>query len=252
MMKLFVFTKKEFVENARTYKVLITLLVFMLFGFINPITAKLMPELLSSFMPDGMTITITEPTALDSWTQFFKNIPTQLILVIIIFSSILVTEYHKGTLINVITKGVQRKFIIISKFLFLSMMWSISYVLCFIITYGYTVYLFPSEIHNILFSASCMWLFGILILATLLLGSVIFTQMYGVLLFTGGLYLLGLSLSLFPNSSKYNPIELATANMNILQQTLDSSELYLPIIVTISLITIIILISCILFNRKEI
>ncbi len=46
MMKLFVFTKKEFVENARTYKVLITLLVFMLFGFINPITAKLMPQLL--------------------------------------------------------------------------------------------------------------------------------------------------------------------------------------------------------------
>ncbi len=34
-----------------------------------------MPELIGSFMPEGIEITISEPTALDSWAQFFKNIP---------------------------------------------------------------------------------------------------------------------------------------------------------------------------------
>lgn len=50
--------KKEFLESIRTFKLLIVALVFLLFGMLNPVTAKIMPKLLSSFLPEGMTVTL--------------------------------------------------------------------------------------------------------------------------------------------------------------------------------------------------
>ena len=78
--------KKEFLESIRTYKLLIVATVFLLFGMLNPITAKIMPKLLSSFMPEGMTITPGEPGTVDSWIQFYKNMSTQLILFVIVLA----------------------------------------------------------------------------------------------------------------------------------------------------------------------
>ncbi len=65
------FVKKEFCEQVRTYKLLVTGLVFLLLGMMNPLTAKFMPELISNFMPAGMSIEMTEPTMMDSWLPVF-------------------------------------------------------------------------------------------------------------------------------------------------------------------------------------
>lgn len=65
--------KKEFLESIRTFKLLIVVLVFLLFGMLNPVTAKIMPKLLSSFLPEGMTVTLAAPHAIDSWIQFYKT-----------------------------------------------------------------------------------------------------------------------------------------------------------------------------------
>ncbi|WP_222860725.1 hypothetical protein [Paenibacillus antibioticophila] len=90
--------------------------VFFIVGMLSPLTAKLMPELLSSFLPEGMTLTIAEPTALDAWIQFFKNTSQMgLILIVILFSGILGTELTRGTLINMLTKGLSRHAVILSK-----------------------------------------------------------------------------------------------------------------------------------------
>ena len=67
------FLKKEISEYIRTYKLLIMLAVFGVFGITNPLMAKLLPEILGSLMTDGIIITIPEATAYDAWMQFFKN-----------------------------------------------------------------------------------------------------------------------------------------------------------------------------------
>ena len=67
------FMKKEWMEQIRTYKLFILLVVFFIFGMLSPLTAKLMPELLSQFPIEVMTIILPEPSAIDSYTQFFKN-----------------------------------------------------------------------------------------------------------------------------------------------------------------------------------
>ena len=68
-----VFFKKEMVEHIRTYKLLIMLVVFFIFGIMNPLTAKLTPELLEKFMPEGVLISLPEPSSIDSWAQFYKT-----------------------------------------------------------------------------------------------------------------------------------------------------------------------------------
>ena len=67
------FMKKEWMEQIRTFKLFILFVVFFIFGMLSPLTAKLMPELLSQIPIEGMTIILPEPSAIDSYTQFFKN-----------------------------------------------------------------------------------------------------------------------------------------------------------------------------------
>lgn len=62
------FVKKELLEQVRTYKLLILLLVFFIFGMLSPLMAKLMPEILRQMPMDGITITIPDPTAIDSYS----------------------------------------------------------------------------------------------------------------------------------------------------------------------------------------
>ncbi|MCU7200933.1 hypothetical protein [Turicibacter sanguinis] len=62
------FVKKELLEQVRTYKLLILFLVFFIFGMLSPLMAKLMPEILRQMPMDGITITIPDPTAIDSYS----------------------------------------------------------------------------------------------------------------------------------------------------------------------------------------
>lgn len=110
------FVKKELLEQVRTYKLLILFLVFFIFGMLSPLMAKLMPEILSQMPMDGITITIPDPTAIDSYSQFFKNLTQMgLIVLVLLFSGTLTTELSKGTLINVLTKGLTRYAVILAK-----------------------------------------------------------------------------------------------------------------------------------------
>src|SRR5665648_218973 len=99
------FTKKELLENLRVYKILIMFMVFLLLGMLGPLTAKLTPKLLQSLMTDGIQIITREPTAIDSWAQFFKNVSQMgFIVLTILYSGMMANEFNHGTLINILTK----------------------------------------------------------------------------------------------------------------------------------------------------
>ena len=88
MKSLFAFMKKEFTAQLRSGKIIILAGVFLLLGIMNPGVAKLTPWLLEmmadSMAESGMNITITTPSALDSWTQFYKNIPIGIIVFVVL------------------------------------------------------------------------------------------------------------------------------------------------------------------------
>ena len=253
MKSYLAFTNKEFCEAIRTYKLLIMGAVFLLLGMLNPITAKITPQLLKSFMPEGMLITIAEPTALDSWAQFFKNVPQMgLIVLVIVYSGIMANEFSRGTLINMLTKGLSRSVVILSKFTMAVSLWTISYTLCFGVTYAYTAYFWKGDmVSNILLSVFCLWLFGILLLACVILGGVLFKSSYGCLLFTGGFVVALLLINIIPKVQEYNPIILSSSNMALLTNEMSVSDFTLPIVICFVAAAGFVILAIALFNKKQ-
>lgn len=254
-MKAYVaFSKKEICEVVRTYKVFIMGCVFLLLGILGPITAKFMPNLLNAMVMDGMSITVIEPTAIDSWTQFFKNVTQMgIIVMVIVFSGTMSNEYSRGTLVNMLTKGLSRKIVILSKFTVISMVWTLSYMLCFVISYAYTTFFWGNDkYNNLFFSVFCLWLFGELLIAAIMLGCVIIKSNYGCLLFTGGFVLVLFIVNLIPKIQKFNPIVLASGNMELLKSQLTIADFISPIIIALIFILIFLNISIFIFNRIQV
>lgn len=254
MTQYIAFLKKELVESVRTYKLFIMVIVFSLFGVMNPLAAKLTPYLIETLIPDGNMINLPEPTALDSWAQFFKNINQMgLIVTILVFSGILVGEISKGTLINMLTKGLSRKAIILSKFSSMILIWTVSVALSFVITWGYTVYLFPDDgTSNLLFSVFCLWLYGSFLISILMFSSTIVTTNYASLILVGLTVVTGMLLNIIPRFQKYNPISLSTRNMELVGGTISPNDLYLTIGITTAIMIILLILSVLIFRKKQI
>ena len=247
------FLKKEFLENARTYKMLILFLVFLIFGIMNPLVAKLTPELLSSLVPEGMDISLPDPSAFDSWAQFFKNISQiGIIVVVIVFSGILGTELTKGTLINMLTKGLSRSAVIMSKYTCMALLWTISVTLSFIVTQLYTIYLFPNdEVVNLIFSVFCLWFFGMFLLALLLFTATFTRNSYGCLLLTGTGAVICMLINISPTAHKYNPISLASDNMALLTNGVEPSSLYTCLWITGAITVAFVVLSVLIFRKRQ-
>lgn len=246
------FTKKEFTECIRSSKMVIMAVVFLLIGIMNPVLAKVTPDILKSLASEGMTITVADPTALDSWTQFYKNMPQfGLIVLVIIFSGILTNEISKGTLINMLTKGLKRSIVIYAKMTMAAVTWTLSFLIAFGVSYGYTVYFWPEDsCDNLFLAATCLWLFGLLLLAAIMLGSVLLKGIAGSLLFTGGFIAIMFVLDIFPKVSDYNPILLASGNMGLITGVMEASDVVKPVVVSVVLMIAFLLGACSIFNKK--
>ncbi|MGF7143848.1 ABC-2 type transport system permease protein [Anaerotaenia torta] len=253
MRNYYAFLKKEILEYAKTYKLLIMLIVFAVFGITNPLMAKLLPDILGSLMTDGITMTLPEATAFDAWTQFFKNATQMgLIVMVILFSPVLSSELSKGTLINMLTKGLSRTAVILSKYTGMVLIWTASIALCFGLTYGYTVYLFPAgETVNLLFSVFCLWLFGVFLLAILLFCAALTKSNYGCLLGTGAAVVVCMLVNIIPVAHRYNPISLATDNLGLITNSIEVSSLYCSVLISGLLLLLFTVLSILIFRKKQ-
>ena len=255
MNNLIAFIKKEMLEQTRSKRLMIVGLLFIFFGVMNPLTAKITPmilEMLSESMENsGIIITDVEVTALDSWMQYFKNLPTVLIAFILIESSIFAKDYQKGTLILVLSKGFKRYKIVISKLLVMIGIWTVGYLLYFIVTYAYTIYYWDNSIvSNLGFSVLIWWIFGILIISIFMLFAVKFENNGTTLALTAAVILPIYIISLLPKMVKYLPINLT--NGTSLVYGLEEVSYYIPsLIISLCLIVICIVFSIITFNKKK-
>ena len=96
----------------RSGKITVILLIFLLLGIMNPAIAKLTPWMLEamadSLSEAGMTVSEVTVDAMTSWVQFFKNAPMGLIAFILLEAGIFTDEYRTGSMVLVLTKGMNR------------------------------------------------------------------------------------------------------------------------------------------------
>jgi ABC-2 type transport system permease protein len=256
-MRAFVaFFKKELLERIRSGRLWILLAVFAAIGIMNPATALLTPWILETFW-DSLGTGIAEapqivPTALDSFTQFYKNIPLGLFALVLLESGILTKEYRSGTLIMCLSRGLARYKVIAAKALTLLSLYTLGYWLTHLVTYGYNAYYFDNSIAAYPHLAALYYyVFGLFVLALLLFSSVLAADTTGALLVTGGGVLLSYLLSLIPPVKRYLPTYLS-AGTAIVYGTAEPSDYVAALIITLALIAACFVGALLTFKKKEI
>lgn len=256
MTQLMAFTKKEFIEVLRTGKFLIITVLFILFGVMNPAIAKLTPWMMKAYSESlegsGLTITEAKVDALTSWTQFYKNVPIALVVFLLMFSGILALEYQKGTLINMITKGLSRWKIVMSKSGVLLLLWSFGYWMCYGITYGYNEYFWDNSIaKDVGFAAFCMYMLGVWLIALMMLMSTLFSSGSAVAVGTGGVFFIVYLLNMLPDLKEYLPTYLMGAS-SLLSDTGQAGDYMTALLVAVGLTVVQLVVAVLVFNRKNV
>lgn len=189
---------------------MVLLIVFGIFGILNPALAKLTPWMLQlmgeSLADQGITIGTISVNSLTAWTQYFKNLMMEYILILAMFSGIFAAEYQSGTLINLLTKGVSRAKVAAAKLAAVLLLWSICYWLTFFITLGYAAYFWGDALLAGLWLAGiCAYVLGVWLLTLEMAFASALTSGMTALLLTGGVFALLFALGVLPQLSRYLP-----------------------------------------------
>ncbi|MBR3832733.1 MAG: ABC transporter permease subunit [Lachnospiraceae bacterium] len=255
MRQLNAFIKKEWMEQFRTNKLLIIMIVSVMMGIMAPAVAKLTPVLFEA-MADTLAeqgiagIEVGEVTALTSWQQFYKNISMLVIVFVIMYSGSYTTEYQRGTLINIVTKGMSRTKILVSKLLVQLVVWTMAYVVNFATTYVYTEYYWDnSEVKNCIFAGLMVYIFGIWTIGLLTLASSIGDTNMSVLLITGGVVAVCYILSIVPDVAEYMPTKMLGA-VEVLDGSVSTAN-YGKAIAVLAATYIMSIVGAILIFRKK-
>ncbi|MCE5189141.1 MAG: ABC transporter permease subunit [Eubacteriales bacterium] len=255
MKQFLVFTKKEFLELFRTGKATVLLIVFSIFGILNPALAKLTPwmlNLMSETLSDqGVTIGEIAVNALTAWTQYFKNLFMEYLLVLALFSGIFAAEYQSGTLVNILTKGLPRWKAVMSKWLSVFASWSVCYWLTFGITAGYSAYFWDNAaVSHLGFGAFCAYLLGVWLLSLELTFASRFQSGMYALICTGAVYAAVFALGFLPACSAWLPARLNDA-FSLLTGDLLPSDFIRSLLITTVLSIANVFLSVAGFQRKQ-
>ncbi|HIW51140.1 MAG TPA: ABC transporter permease, partial [Candidatus Blautia intestinavium] len=162
------------------------------------------------------------------------------------------SEYSKGTLLLLVTKGLARPSVILAKYTVAAVIMTVSFWLSFAGAYGYTYYLWPDTfLSNVISAAFFMWMIGFLYLSILILGCVLFKQTFTSILFTGGIVALFSVLSVVKPLSAFNPVVLTSRNVDLISGEIPMTEFLIPFIIAAVLSVVFLAAAISVFNKKQ-
>lgn len=252
MRQLTAFIQKEFTEVVRNSKLLICAIIFLLLGIMNPAIAKITPWLMEKYASTtGLLVQDMEVNALTSWEQFYKNMPIGIVIFILMFSGIVATELQKGTLINIVTKGMPRWKIMISKCILMLVLWTGMYFFSYIITYVYNDFYWDNDIaKHLFFSAFCLYLLGVWLISLIMLMSALADNSATVSIGICGVFLISYILGIVPALQDYLPTKLMESS-NITLGLLEPTEFTAAIVIVAIWSAVNITMGIIIFNKKN-
>jgi ABC-2 type transport system permease protein len=248
--------KKEFVEQYRTYRTLIALIILLLLGLSAPLLTKLTPDLLKS-LGGGIKVELPPQTATDALNSYLKNM-TQLpsLMIILLAMGCVADERSHGTAVTVLTKPVPRTVFVLAKFLAYALLLFVGTVLAAAGAYFYTYQLFNAlPAGPFLLLNLALFIYFLLTLALTLLASVLFRNAIA----SGGLAFAGfLALSILPGLNATIAQGLPSALFSaervsqLLAGTAPVGTILPPLDIGFGLILVLLLVSCLVFQRQEI
>src|SRR5699024_11507454 len=141
----------------------ISFVVIVALGTMIAFTAKITPTLIEKLVSDEMASFMSDPTAIASWLQLFKNVPQiSYIAFILMMANTMSKELQEGTLPIFLAKGLRRRDVLMAKWLFHTFMWTIGYIVAIGVTYGYTIYYWDQSIvQQLLLALLCIYVYGL-------------------------------------------------------------------------------------------
>ena len=230
------------------------LALFLFFAILSPLSAKYMNEILAMVGDQqGVLIQFPDPTYIQSYEQFFKNIYFMMIIVtVLVFAGTVAEEKSRGTAILVLTKNLSRNGFIIGKWLAAVSLFSLTYALSVFVCAGYTAMLFPEFIsQGIILGLLLYWIYGILMITLTLLASVIFNSLTTAAV--GGVlaYAAISAVAALPKLGEYSPGVLQTLSVELARGNQVIGEAVPTLLVTIGITAAAIAAMIIFFNRQE-
>ena len=245
------FFAKELRELVRTKHLMILMCVFVLFGVMNIAVTLLTPELLKEFDMEGVSVGEISLSAVDSWTQFSKNMFMAMIVMLIMFSGIYTSEYTKGTLIPLLTKGLSRSSVVLSKFAAMLLIWSAGVAVCYGITYFYSDYYWDnSAVKELFFAGFCWWLFGVFMISCIVFFSSFSGSGAQVMLGTGLVYFLLTMINIYDKAKEYLPVRL-TDSLSLYKGVLEPSDYTSTVMITSAASLVLLLAAFPVTHRRQ-
>ncbi|GAC1350399.1 MAG: hypothetical protein NVSMB27_32540 [Ktedonobacteraceae bacterium] len=248
--------KKEFYEQYRTYRVLITVIILLLLGLSAPIITKLTPDLLSN-LGGGIKIILPPQTATDALNSYLKNmVQLPALMIILLAMGCVADERSHGTAVMVLTKPVPRHVFVLAKFLASALLLFAGTVLAGAGAYFYTYQLFsalpigPFVVLNLALFVSFM-----LLLAMTVFASVLFRNTIAA----GGVaFAAFLALSILPALNATIAQALPTALFGsemvprLLAGTAPVGDILWPLGFGVGFAVVVVVVACLVFQRQEI
>ena len=254
-MSFTVFLKKEIMETLRTTKIIILPALFLFFAILSPLSAKYMNSILAMVgEQQGMIIQLPDPTFIQSYEQFFKNLYFMMIVVtILVFAGIITEEKSKGTAILVLTKCLSRTGFITGKLIAAVSLFTLFYAAATAICVYYTALLFPEFINTGVITALLLyWVFGILMITLTLFSSVLCKSLTTAAV--GGFlsYAVISAAAALPKIGKYTPGALQTLSVELARGDKTLTDAVPAVAIAVVMSAAAVMAGMVIFNKQEI
>jgi ABC-2 type transport system permease protein len=137
--------RKELLEQLRTWRLVVVVIVFAAFGIASPALARYTPELVKALAGNQFTIHVPTPTLADAVAQFLKNLgQTGILAAVLLSMGSVATEKERGTAALLLTKPASRGAFLSAKLVAIAMTLAAGIVAAGIAGYAYTALLFTA------------------------------------------------------------------------------------------------------------
>jgi ABC-2 type transport system permease protein len=244
--------RKEIIEQWRTYRFLVLIVVLAFFGMTSPLLAKYTPELLKLIpATGGISVVMPPPTVMDAIGQYVKNVSQfGFLLALLLSMGAVAQETDKGTAAMMLVKPLSRGAFILSKVAALGLAFLASLLVAGLGAYYYTVILFqPVDLGAWLAMNLMLWVYMLVYIAlTVLFSTLTRSQAAAAGLSFGMLLLLALVGSL-GQLGEYLPAQLINWGAGLMA---GSAATYWPALaVSLALVLASLAVALISFNRQE-
>ncbi|HZK04975.1 MAG TPA: ABC transporter permease subunit [Actinomycetaceae bacterium] len=246
------FLAKEAKEIVHTWRIWVLPLILLALAVMSAVTAYLLPALLGGMdLGGGLVIEVPDPTWVDSYAQWAKNLAQiATIALVISLGGAVNGEVRNGTAVMMLARPVSRPAFVLAKVVASLVLVLGATVLGAVVTFGLTAALFPGAPLEPLAAGTAVWLvLALLLLAVTFLGSAWFTSALGAAGLGLGVYMVISIAAIWQPAERWSPAGLTTAPAHL--ATGGSADWIWPVVTGILLAVLVLAGAVAVFRRRE-